>query len=241
MRCRQTLLAFILAVAMMTGNAAPASLVPLSEARSPVAIVLVGGLYKNFLFFKEWKPWLDRGDVSVYGFDDDFRALTLNDSSWHLAVGLTALVDEGKTDLIVIAHSLGGLVAKHALGRMERQGILSRLRVELHAMGSPWGGSWPANLVPWLPFHDTVLRLIGYPMVIDIGSESAFMRELDSRLPPSARLFLYEGSRDTVARPATAATRARYRSIAATAASTARLDGATHDDFRHPFMVYFDY
>jgi pimeloyl-ACP methyl ester carboxylesterase len=239
MKNKRAILLLALLFSISISLAAEKSLVTLAESESTTAIVLIGGLNKNYHFLKEWETQLKDGDASVYGLDDDFRSISLKDSSWHLAVSLAALADKKKNHLVIIAHSLGGLVAKHALGRLNDFGLLTRFRkVELHAMGSPWGGSYTANIVPYLPFYRSVVELIGYPMILDIGSESDFMRSLFARLPSNVSFYLYEGTEDTVSKPETESTRERYEASATSATSRTVLRGMNHNGFKKPFPIF---
>lgn len=218
----------------------PSRLVSVHAPRhaSRAAVVLVGGINDSYHFLDRWgKRYRDAG-LSVYGFECDYGSKTMTEAAELLSDGLTTLAAAGTDQLVITAHSMGGLVAKHALDRMAASGTIHRFRsIELNALGSPWGGFRLANLVRYAPFPVTVGRLIGYPMGVEIGSGSEFMRRLAMPLPSNAKLNVFHGTADSVATPRQHEEIERFHALVKIAHRHIILPGVNHAGFRDPDAI----
>lgn len=203
------------------------------------AVVLVGGINDTFHFLDRWGERYRSLGFDVYGFACDFRSMTMTEAAGHMERELMALSDSGVERLIITAHSMGGLVAKHALDRMAASGLIDRFRtVQLNALGTPWGGFQLANLVRHAPFPLTIGRLIGYPMGAEIGSGSAFMKGLATPFPPNASLNIIHGATDAVATPRRSEEIERYDAVVKIAGSHEILPDVDHTGFRDPDAIF---
>lgn len=111
--------------------------------------------------------------VLRFVYDDSDR---LDASAGQLARGIEALATErGIKRLAVVAHSMGGLVARRALTPRHGLGPLG-LQVEFMSVASPFGGFGSAN---WsrLDFG------LGRKVFHDLGSRAKFIREPGELLP----------------------------------------------------------
>lgn len=218
----------------------PSGLVPVRAPRDAgqATAVLVGGINDTYHFLDQWGERYRDAGLVVYGFECDYGSKTMTEAAELLSEGLTTLAEAGTDQLVITAHSMGGLVAKHALDRMAESGTIHRFRsIELNALGSPWGGFRLANLVRYAPFPVTVGRLIGYPMGVEIGSGSDFMRRLAMPLPSNAKLNVYHGTADSVATPRQREEIERFHALVRIAHRHIILHGVNHAGFRDPDAI----
>jgi hypothetical protein len=209
---------------------------PLAEPRT--AVVLIGGIHDTYNFLERWGERYHAAGLAVYGFDCDYRAHTMSEAAQRLEQGLHALAGRGVVRIVITAHSMGGLIAKHALDRLAASGGIGRFEgIELHALGTPWGGFRLADLVRYAPFPRTVGRLIGYPMGEEIGSGSAFMRGLGAALPANVALHIIEGSNDSVAIPSAPEELAGFAAVVRIATTHVVLPDVDHTGFRDPDVL----
>jgi pimeloyl-ACP methyl ester carboxylesterase len=196
------------------------------------AVILVGGIYETSRYFDAWVPALASSDTVVFGWDHDHRTKSMPESAKVLARRIDELRAEGITDVMLIAHSMGGLVAKGAIDELSRTGEAERFsHLRVCAFGTPWGGYTLADLALIMPWSESISRLIGYPMGPDIGPDSAYMKSLASPLPPNAELNIYVGSIDDVALPDTRFTKARYKSVEVRASAIMTIEGFNHVEY----------
>ena len=208
-------------------------LVELSAGDHPHrAIILIGGIDDTFHFWDSWLDRLARPDTVVLGYDHDHRRSTMLAAASTLATRTDELKLRGITEVVMIAHSMGGLVAKGALEDMSGDGRSTDfLHVELHAFGTPWGGFAAADSAAYMPGARLISRLLGVPMGPDIGSTSAYMKSLDRPLPSNLAFYVYVGREDSVALPLTNVAWARYAADTAGAIRVTVLDGYRHTDY----------
>lgn len=218
----------------------PGRLVPVhaSHPATRTAVLLVGGINDTYHFLDRWGARYRDAGLSVYGFDCDYGSTTMTEAAELMMERLDALAEAGTDQLVITAHSMGGLIAKHALDRMAASGSIHRFRsIELNALGTPWGGFRLANLVRYAPFPVTVGRLIGYPMGVEIGSGSDFMRQLATPLPPHVRLTIFHGSADSIAMPRQREEIERFEAVVDIAHRHVVLPGVNHVGFRDPDIL----
>lgn len=213
----------------MTANAA--GLRNLQENESSQAIVLVGGFGSDFTYFEPWMPALKDSAASIFGFVDNHRSSTMDESSEALLTELNLLSLKGFTHVTILAHSMGGLVASKALHKLGTNDASRLVSIELRTYGTPWGGFFMANFARWVPGSQAVAKLLGFPMGAEIGSKSDFMESLHEPLPDNVKLVIYESKDDAVAYPKVASAVSQYESILTQASEVHRLSQVGHDDF----------
>lgn len=205
------------------------------------AVIVFGGIYETYHYWDSWLPLLAAPQTNIYGFDHDHTSTDMRTAARLLAGEIAQLADIGIVDVTVIAHSMGGLVAKAALDELvENDNAVKFVRVELRAFGTPWGGFLFAEPAHFLPGSALVSRVIGLPMGPDIGPQSAFMESLDNPLPPNMHLNLYVGSKDGMASPGMYLTRRRYEAIENIAESVTVLEGLGHKDYCNSTALEYD-
>lgn len=144
--------------------------------------------------------------VYVLFFDDMGRRVRDNGSG--LASEIDALADRssGKGDLVVIAHSAGGLITRHALNLLSHSGELARFAtVHFYAIDTPWHGYFgPSDRTllgklrmaiarPFLPDGIEDLRAESELFIGEPNSRHAALRLGLLRYPlgPNVRIHLY--------------------------------------------------
>jgi hypothetical protein len=203
---------------------------PLVESYAPThAVILVGGIYETSHYFDNWVPALSLPGAIVLGWDHNHRAMSMKASALLLAARIADLGAEGIVDVTIVAHSMGGLVAKGALDELSRSGKAKNFtRLEILAFGTPWGGYSFADLAAVLPGSETISKIIGYPMGPDIGPHSQYMKSLAQAMPANGELRIYVGTKDDIALPTGASAKSRYQSIEMRAARTTTMEGFDH-------------
>jgi pimeloyl-ACP methyl ester carboxylesterase len=193
------------------------------------AVILVGGIYESSHYFDNWVPELSAPDTITLGWDHDHRSMSMMQSSRLLAKRIEELNDKGIVDVTILAHSMGGLVAKGAideLSRMGKAGSFHHIRID--TFGTPWGGYTLAELASILPLSRYLSKAIGYPMGPDIGPNSDYMKDLAQPLPANAELNIYIGTADHTALPDGKAARIRYNSIEELATVVLNINDCDH-------------
>lgn len=206
---------------------------PVDELQITHAVILVGGIHETSHYFDGWVPALAAPDTVVLGWDHDHQTTSMKESARLLARRISELSAQGITDVTIVAHSMGGLVAKGAIDELSRRGEAERFaHLEIRAFGTPWGGYAFADMVPFLPGSETISTAIGYPMGPDIGPHSDYMKNLAQPMPANGELHIYLGTADNIARPEGARTKERYKSIEARAVSVMDIEGFNHVAYR---------
>jgi pimeloyl-ACP methyl ester carboxylesterase len=207
--------------------------------RHAQAIVLVSGVNNTYRWFAPWFPQLQGHGADVYGFTGDHRARPMTENARALAAGLAQLQAQGITRVTLLAHSMGGLVAKKALHLLAEQGVLQHFEaVALTAYGTPWGGSGWAMLAR-LPGSSLVIKALALPMAREMDPRSSFMASLRQPLPANVRFEVMESAIDDVARPRAPAVVAQYEAVLAQASLVERFAAVDHDGFARqlkPFL-----
>jgi pimeloyl-ACP methyl ester carboxylesterase len=158
-------------------------------------VLLVHGLIDNRSVFTRLRHHLRRrGFRRVLPVELPLRTPTVEDGARLLADAVAAAV--GEDDHVhVVAHSLGGLVARYYVQRM---GGAARVAT-LITLATPHGGTRLAELVP---------RSLPYPLLAQLRPGSPLLTELAGPAPGCrTRIVAVAGALDTVVRPAQAALR----------------------------------
>ena len=202
------------------------------DVSSTHAVILVAGIHDDHSYFADWVGPLSSSDNRVMGWTADHRAQTMQESALALAQSLAELKENGVTDITILAHSMGGLVAKGAVDELSRNGDAAGFNtVDLHAMGTPWGGFAMADIVRYLPGSDAISHAIGYPMGPEMGPTSPYLSSLAQPMPTNGELHIYRGTADDVATPEATRTKERYDSIEGLATSVTELQDYGHSDY----------
>lgn len=222
---RRTLSALLLATVLP----AHATLHQVNSGSSENVLVLVGGIDNS------WRYWAslleDRHGWAVFGWVHDYRrATSLADSAAQLRDDLVPVLRRRPARLRIVAHSLGGLVARRALYELLQSSDYDGIAVDLIAAGTPWGGHWSGLLAASMPGGALVSRWLGVPMGPEMAPTSRFLLELTQPLPASVRFVIVESGADDIALGASVATRARYEAIAGQGLRL-ELPGVGHDAF----------
>jgi pimeloyl-ACP methyl ester carboxylesterase len=200
----------------------------LPEAAMPqTTVLLLGGIGNDYRYWAPWIPALTPNG-RVLGLTHELRGATIDSSARIVADQIRELPHTGR--LVIIAHSMGGLVAKRALDILGSE-TAAYATVELRAYGTPWGGFWVANFARWLPLFNFVSDAFGLAMGPEIGTSSPFMEALKRPLEGNTSLTLVESEDDGIARPVSLAGREQYAAIRSLASQVLTLRGVGHDDY----------
>ncbi|CAJ59815.1 Putative secreted lipase [Frankia alni ACN14a] len=165
--------------------------------RAPAAagtpILLVHGLVDNRSIFTRLHHQLRRrGFRRVRAVELPLWTTTVEDGARVLAAAVTAAAGDGG-HVHVVAHSLGGLVARYHVQRLGGD----RQVDTLITLATPHGGTRLAELVP---------RALPYPLLAQLRPGSPLLVELGRPAPGCRTRFVaVAAGRDTVVRPAQAA------------------------------------
>ncbi len=159
--------------------------------------------------------------VQTFAWDD--RSRRLGDSANDLAGALRQqLTEHPNAPLTVNAYSMGGRIAAVALGRLEQEGALKGRDVRLNLVAPPLQGFSSAN---WAGLGAPFSRSLRSSQ--DMGTRSAFQRELEGVRLPNVRVTVMGGGADQ-----TAVVDGDWQRIARDLAGGREpviLQGATHD------------
>ena len=208
---------------------AASTLETLIQKNSNHAIVLVGGFGTDFKYFTPWMDSLAETNDTVLGFAHDHSANSMEVGATALAFELNKLASTGVTSVTILAHSMGGLVANRAVHLLDSSSALTSIK--LRTYGTPYGGFFLANFARWLPGSEFVAKKLGFPMGVEIGSQSDFMLSLCEPLPSNANLVVYESIDDTVATPESSSAVEQYSRVVAQASAVHSFSKFGHDDF----------
>lgn len=211
--------------------ASASTLETLRGTDSREAVVMVGGFGSDFAYFSPWMTELRRSPNSIYGFVHNHQTTRMEVGAKDLAQELLRLNQEGVQCVTILAHSMGGLVAKKALHLLGEEGSSRFSSIELRTYGTPWGGFFAANFARWIPGSQFVADMLGFAMSSEIGSRSDFMLSLREPLPVNVRLVVYDSSDDEVARPKSTSAVEQYDSVLVHAQVVHRLANVGHEDF----------
>ena len=186
--------------ALLGGKNQPAQLVQLNQGNRPGAVVTVHGINAAPDHVDPLSKQASKSGKEVYtlAYDDRFRSLT--DNSRDLAQGLDKWMQANPGEPLTIrAHSMGGRVALAALDQLDDSGKLKGRKVELDLIASPLGGYASANMAR-TDITGTAGALIpGVRPGKDMGTTSAFQKELEStQLPSNVRTRIFTGDQDTI-------------------------------------------
>ena len=160
-------------------------------------ILLVHGLIDNRSVFARMERALRRrGFARVIATDIPLFTTSVQTAAGQLRTEVDRIIERtGSPHVHIVAHSLGGLVARYyvqILGGDEQVHTLITL-------GTPHGGTRLAHLLP---------RAVRYPLVADLRPGSALLRELDQpAVGCRTRFIAVAGALDNVVRPHEAALR----------------------------------
>jgi pimeloyl-ACP methyl ester carboxylesterase len=159
-------------------------------------VLLVHGLVDNRSVFARMRHDLRRrGLRRVVPVELPLRTASVEDGARMLAVAVAAAAGEDDGPVQIVAHSLGGLVARYYVQRM---GGDQRVR-SLITLATPHGGTRLAELVP---------RALPYPLLAQLRPGSPLLTELAEPAPGCrTRIVAVAAALDTVVRPAQAALR----------------------------------
>jgi hypothetical protein len=201
--------------------------------------VLIGGMDGSWRSLDGWAAEHAYAGRRVCGYDYEPGRQTMSEAAAGLESYLDALESSGTRRLYITAYSMGGWIAKAALDSMVRRGAIQRYeRVELVALGTPWGGYTRGNLpwhLRWFPLPAVargIARVVQRPMAFEVGASSTFVRERQAPLPGNVDFVICEGGADQVAGPRTAEERANYAAVVDIATRLVSVPGASHEDIR---------
>jgi pimeloyl-ACP methyl ester carboxylesterase len=193
------------------------------------AVILVSGIHEKGDYFEKWEGKLSQPDNAVLGYTRNHQTGSMTESAHELAGAIKELKAYGITDVHVISHSMGGLVAKAALNELAATGESKNFnRIEFDAFGAPWGGF---AVVDYLPAVKTVSKMIDFPMAAEMSPHSAFMQSLAADWPSNMQFNVYHGTADTISGPEVEATKERFAATVNKADSMTYINDFKHDDY----------
>jgi pimeloyl-ACP methyl ester carboxylesterase len=159
--------------------------------------------------------------LQTFAWDD--RSRRLGDSANDFAKEVKGVLDANPNAPVTInAYSMGGRVAAVGMARLEQTGALKGRDVTLNLIATPLQGFGSANMAGMGAAFAPSLRSSQ-----DMGTRSAFQRELAGARFNDVKVKVFGGGADEVAKPD-----ARWTQIARNLAGGAEptiLPGATHD------------
>jgi pimeloyl-ACP methyl ester carboxylesterase len=160
---------------------------PLSDDRVPV--VLVPGIGGSPRDFADLAPHLQRAGFQPVYFVYP-SGMALDKAAEQLGKRLRELVERHDVDrLVVIGHSMGGVVAKALLDEIDVEDDLPSWRLFV-SISSPFGGVDTAQYADRLPQHPASWD--------DLAPNSAFLRKVQSTpFPSDLRFYLFFGGRSS--------------------------------------------
>ncbi len=233
---KSILLSFMLFATAMSAQAG--KLVNLkADCTSDEVRILVGGFGDDWRHFEPWLEELKASSSCLYGFSHDHRGATMSQGARSLAEQMQVMQVAGFQKITVLAHSMGGLVAKRALHDLAQLSADQIPNVELKAFGTPWGGFFWANFARWVPGSQTVASWMGFPMSAEIGTTSDFMKSLQQPLPSSMSLVIYNSLSDEVTRPQSDSAKSQFQRVALQAKNVFLVADIGHSEFVHKMRV----
>ena len=155
----------------------------------PAPVLLVPGVYETWQFLRPVARTLRDHGHEVHVLSDLRRnTATVAESA---AIAARYLDAHGLDDVVVVAHSKGGLIGKHLMVDDVDRGQPERVR-RMVAIATPFTGSPYARLVPagnlrMFSPSDTVLRTLAANLAVNARITSVFGR-FDPHIPDGSRL-----------------------------------------------------
>lgn len=193
------------------------------------AVVLVGGYGQDWRYFRPWVEQLVAQDACVFGFTSDHTQELMSQTSKDLSEVLLSLQKKDFARTTILAHSMGGLIARHSLGGIPSGELTNP--VVLHTYGTPWGGFFWANLSRWTPFGASLMRTLRVPMSTEIGTTAKFMLSLRDQLPEGVRLVVHHSEDDHTARPQSEEAREGFAWALGVASEVHTYRGVGHSEY----------
>lgn len=241
-RCATVIGAVAMASAARAGTSASrgAPLTCGASGADPVSTaVLIGGIHDSWRSLESWIPLHTGAGRTVCGYTFDYRRRSMASGAAGLEHALEDLAASGTRRLFITAFSMGGWIAKAAVDAMVRNGGIHRFeRVELVALGTPWGGFsradplWHLRWFPTPGLARALARVIRRPMAFEVGAASAFIRARQAALPRHVNFIVCDGGADRTAGPRTTRERVNYDAVLSIATRRVSVPRATHDDLR---------
>ncbi len=207
------------------------------KADSGRVALLVGGINDTYESLSAWGDMYEARGYCVAGFRYDYKAKSLTENATDMATALVGMGDAGATDVVIVAHSMGGLVSRAAVLKAGSEGGWKYNSVDLVAISTPWGGFAAANPTRWMPFSKAICKLIGMPMGMEIGTNAPFMAALSAEMPERVTLTVYEGGADTISTPGTERGKSLYESNVADAMHRVSVESADHMTLLNPMVL----
>jgi len=206
-------------------------------AQSGRVALLVGGINATYKSLRAWGDVYAARGYCVAGFNYDYRNKTLTENAAEMADALIDMGNAGAKDVVIVAHSMGGLVSRAAVLKAGEGGAWKYESVGLIAISTPWGGFAAANPTQWMPFSGAICKLIGKPMGTEIGQNAPFMESLSGSLPTNVSLIVYEGGADGISAPETERGKKLYEANVAAARNRIHVESAGHMGLLDPLVV----
>ena len=204
------------------------SILPLFGSANTV--ILIHGHKSHPAQFKKLERFLTSKDFKVDYFTYQSDRLTLTQASSELEIFLKSCAPTHEK-VILIAHSMGGLVAKKALNSFSS----NTLHATFITLGTPYGGFHRANLVYFTPFGRYFSKWFKTPMSYEIASNSFFLQKLaETRLSKKIQWFIIDSPQDEVASPYEESEKRNYQRFIKRCSAHYTLKGLSHMDFLEP-------
>lgn len=187
------------------GKGAPGKVVPLGGDPRKGTTLSVHGINASPGAVAPLTEPAKKGSASAtFAYDDKARSLDASADDFRRGV-TDILAKNPNAPLTINAHSMGSRVAVVGLDRMRKDGSLKGRDVTLNLVAPPLAGFKSANSIP-----DAATKLMpSLKSSVDMGSSSAFQREIENAKLDGVTVRVYGGTADKVAVPD-----AKWRAIA---------------------------
>ena len=204
---------------------------------SASTVILIHGHKGHPDQFKKLEQFLTSKDFKVDYFTYQSDRLTLTQASSELEIFLKSCAPTHEK-VILIAHSMGGLVAKRALNRFPAD----TLHATFITLGTPYGGFHKANLVYYTPLGRYFSKWFKAPMSYEIASNSFFLQKLaETKLSNKIQWFIIDSPQDEVATPRDESEKRNYQRFIERCNAHYTLRGLSHMDFLEADKMDFSF
>lgn len=213
---------------------------------SKKAIVFVGGVNDTYHFWDKHIESLKDKDVLVLGYEgvggkgsSPHNVEYMDQNAKHIADGIRKLQENGINDVQIVAHSLGGVVAKKALHILEDSKFLDeKNKIKFTAVSSPLGGFALAAPGEYLPLFSQISKATKIAMASDMSPMGKFYQSISRPMPSQIESRMIQSLDDKTAQPESMLTEYRYNKVSEGFKEKITLEGnGDHEFARDPINL----